>query len=67
MKWIGLISGALAVVAFATPAHAACPLPSGTVKVALPSGLPPALRDALRGDIALPGSRLTRPTHASKK
>ena len=55
MKWIGLISGALAVVASATPAQAACPVPPGTVKVVLPSGLPPALRDALRGDIALPG------------
>ena len=43
------------IVASAAPAQAACPVPPGAVKVALPSGLPPALRDALLGDIALPG------------
>jgi hypothetical protein len=31
-----------------------CPVPEGAVKVALGSGLPFALRDAM-GDIALPG------------
>jgi len=42
----------------AAPAQAAaipdCPAPPGAVDVALPSGLPPALRRAM-GDIALPG------------
>ena len=50
--------GALAVAASVVPARAAeirdCPAPPGAVNVALPSGLPPALRDAM-GDIALPG------------
>jgi hypothetical protein len=58
MKWICIISGALAVAASARPAEAAsiseCPAPPGAVKVALPSGLPPALRGAM-GNIALPG------------
>ena len=51
------MAGVLAMAASATPAQAAisdCPAPSGAVKVALPSGLPPALRDAM-GNIALPG------------
>jgi len=52
------IIASLAMTAFAASAHAAaigdCPLPPGGVNVALPSGLPPALRDAI-GDIALPG------------
>ena len=55
MKWICIISGALAVAASARPAEAACPLPPGAVKVALPSGLPPPLRHASPDDIALPG------------
>ncbi len=55
MKWICVMSAVLAMVASATPAQAACPVPPGAVKIALPSGLPPALRDALPGDIALPG------------
>ena len=52
MKWICIMSGALAIVASVMSAQAACPAPQGAVKVALPSGLPPALREA---DIALPG------------
>ena len=59
MKWICIMAGALAMAASAMPAQAAtisdCPVPPGAVKVALPSGLPPALRDALPDDIALPG------------
>jgi len=58
MKWICIMAGALAMAASAIPAQAAlsdCPVPPVAVKVALPSGLPPALRDALPGDIALPG------------
>jgi hypothetical protein len=58
MKWICIMAGALAMAAFAAPAQAAisdCPVPPGAVKVALPAGLPPALRHALPGDIALPG------------
>ncbi len=54
MKWICIMSGALAMVASVMPAQAACPVPPGAVKVALPSGLPPALSEAL-SDIALPG------------
>jgi hypothetical protein len=54
MKWLCVMSAVLAMVASATPARAACPAPPGAVKVALPSGLPPALRDAM-GNIALPG------------
>ncbi len=58
MNWIFLISGVFAFAASATPAQAAaisdCPSPRGAVKVALPSGLPPALRKAI-GNIALPG------------
>jgi hypothetical protein len=50
-----LMAVALAMAASVTPAQAACPVPPGAVEVALPSGLPPALRDALPGDIALPG------------
>ena len=54
MKWICVMSAVLAMVASATPAEAACPVPPGAVKVALPSGLPLALRGAI-GNIALPG------------
>jgi hypothetical protein len=60
MNWICTISGALALamVASTTPAQATaisdCPAPPEAVEVALPSGLPPALRDAM-GNIALPG------------
>ena len=42
------------ILASAAPAQAACPVPPGAVKVALPSGLPPALRKAM-GNIASPG------------
>ena len=61
MKWIRILSGALALAmaASATPAQATaisdCPLPPGAVKVSIPSGLPLSLRTALPGDIALPG------------
>ncbi len=55
MKWIGVMSAVLAVVSSATLAQAACPVPPGAVKIAVPSGLPTALRRALPGDIALPG------------
>ena len=55
MKWICAMAGALAMSASTAPAQAACPVPPGAVKVALPSGLLPALRKALPGDIALPG------------
>lgn len=51
------MAGAFAIAASATSAQAAisdCPLPPGAVKVALPSGLPPALRDKM-GNVALPG------------
>lgn len=60
MKWIYILSGALvlATAASATPAQATaiseCPAPPGAVKVSIPSGLPPALRDAM-GNVALPG------------
>jgi hypothetical protein len=56
MKWICIMAGALAMAASATPAAAIqdCPAPPGAANVALPSGLPPALRDAM-GNIALPG------------
>jgi hypothetical protein len=57
MKWICVMAGALAIAVSAMPAHAAlsdCPVPPGAVKIALPSGLPPALRDKM-GNIALPG------------
>jgi len=43
------------VLAPITPAQAACPVPPGAVKIAVPSGLPTALSHALPGDIALPG------------
>ena len=61
MKWICIMSGALvwAMAVSARPGRATaisdCPVPPGAVNVALPSGLPPALRDALPSDIALPG------------
>jgi hypothetical protein len=56
------VSVALAVLAMAaiTALHAkaaaksGCPIPRGGIEVALPSGLPPALRDKM-GNIALPG------------
>jgi hypothetical protein len=59
MKWISVMATALALLASATPARAAaiedCPVPPGAVKVtALPSGLPPPLREAM-GDVAMPG------------
>jgi len=58
MKWIRSLAGALAMAASGPPAAAAaisnCSAPPGAVNVALPSGLPPALRDAM-GNIALPG------------
>ena len=58
MKWICVVAGVLFKSAYAASAQAAateeCPVPPGAVKVALPSGLPPALRKAM-GDIALPG------------
>ena len=50
--------GALVMVASAALAQVAairdCPAPAGAVDVAIPSGVPLALRDAL-GNIALPG------------
>jgi hypothetical protein len=55
MKWLCNMSGVVAMAVTVMPAQAACPVPPGAVQVALPSGLPPALRDALPGDIALPG------------
>jgi hypothetical protein len=55
MKWLCIMSGVLAMAALVMPAQAACPVPPGAIQVALPSGLPPALRHALPGDIALPG------------
>ena len=52
------MAGALLMVASAAPAQVAatrdCPAPPGAVNVALPSGVPPELRDAM-GNIALPG------------
>lgn len=57
MKSICLTSVAMAIAACFSAAEAAvsdCPVPPGAVKVALPAGLPAALRDA-RGDVALPG------------
>jgi hypothetical protein len=58
MKWICVMAGVLSMTAHAASAQAAaieeCPVPPGAVKVALSSGLPPALRRAV-GDIALPG------------
>ena len=58
VKWICIVVGALAMIAVAAPAQGAanqrCPAPGGAVNVALPSGLPPALRASM-GDIALPG------------
>lgn len=57
MKWICMAcSAAIAVSAVSAQAAAIwnCAPPPGGVKVALPSGLPPALRDAT-GDLAMPG------------
>jgi hypothetical protein len=48
----------LAMAASFTPTQATaisnCPAPPGAVKVSIPSGLPPALREAM-GNVALPG------------
>jgi hypothetical protein len=44
------MSAVLTVGSSATPAQAACPVPSGAVKIAAPSGLPTALRRALPGE-----------------
>jgi len=58
MEWICIMAVTLAMTGSAVAAQAAtsdCPVPPGAVNVALPSGLPPALRDALPDDIALPG------------
>jgi hypothetical protein len=54
MKWICVMSAVFAVAA-ATTSQAACPVPPGAVQITVPSGLPTALRQALPGDIALPG------------
>lgn len=57
MKWNCIMAGSLAIAASATSAQEAisdCPVPPGAVKVALPSGLPHALRDTM-GNGALPG------------
>jgi hypothetical protein len=58
MTRIVLIAIALGLLTSATPVRAAaiadCVAPPGAVKVALPSGLPPALRKAM-GDVAMPG------------
>jgi hypothetical protein len=57
MKWNCIMAGSLAIAASATSAQeaiSACPVPAGAVKVALPSGLPHALRDKM-GNVALPG------------
>jgi hypothetical protein len=58
MKWICVVAGMLSMAAYAASAQAAaiedCPVPAAAVEVALPSGLPPALRKAM-GNIALPG------------
>jgi len=52
------MAGALVMPASAAPAQGAeirgCPPPPGAVNVALPSGLPATLRNAI-GNIALPG------------
>jgi hypothetical protein len=52
------MAGALAMVASAAPSQVAairdCPAPPGAVNVALPSGVPAALRGVM-GNIALPG------------
>jgi hypothetical protein len=59
MKRICVMAGVLSTVACAITAQAAaiedCPLPPGTIKVELPSGLPPALGKAMGNNIALPG------------
>ena len=52
--WMNVALLAFAMIAIALPVQAACPAPPGGVKVALPSGLPVALRDKM-GKIALPG------------
>ncbi len=55
MKWICAMTGALAMAVPAQAAVSDCPVPTAAIKVALPSGLQPALRKALPDDIALPG------------
>ena len=58
MKWICAASAASAMAVTAMPAQAAaiqgCPVPPRAMKVALPSGLPPALSDKM-STVALPG------------
>ena len=55
VKWICAMTGALAMAVPAQAAVSDCPVPPAAIKVAFPSGLPPALRKALPDDIALPG------------
>ena len=52
MKWFCVVSTLLPICASAGVTN--CPVPPGAVQIAIPSGLPPALRDAM-SDIALPG------------
>ncbi len=52
MKWFCVVSTLLPICASAGETN--CPVPPGAVQIAIPSGLPPALRDAM-SDIALPG------------
>lgn len=54
MKWICVVSTLLPICASAAHGETSCPVPPGAVQIAIPSGLPPALRDAM-SDIALPG------------
>jgi hypothetical protein len=58
MKWSYIVAGAMAMAVSPALVEAApiwhCEPPRGVVSVALPAGLPPALRDKI-GDIALPG------------
>ena len=56
--WVCIVAGVLAIAVSATQMQGAatgsCPVPPEAVSVALPSGLPPALRVAM-GNVALPG------------
>jgi hypothetical protein len=54
MKWTCVVAGVLWMAASAASASDVCPVPSGVVQVALPSGLPAELSKAV-GEIALPG------------
>ena len=56
MHWTFILTGAFAMVALAAPTQAAsqCAPPPGVVGIALPSELPPALREAT-SDLAMPG------------